>query len=415
MAKDRTGDEGAMTLILLFIVIVFILVGIWFLFHAQLSKAISWVRYAEMSVASVWVPENFRVAMPETQSGKEAAFDVLKRHDGLTNPLRYDSWRAYIPGSDGNAYKFRDFGNLSLLALTPWKWVVAALLALMGVYAMLRAPSTYYRGKFNLDGLIDVQSKVFPQIAPFINFNPNDMTSRVIGEAVPKTLPLFSEALSPEEWVAYNRISFEGGVLDEKAAIKSFAAQLGDRWRGAKHLKPYQIILLAAFCLKSLKKRDEADAMLARLATCWDYKKGLNLSRSKGLEADALKILKNKTHTEEMMKVLRQHAYVTTAMIRALHYARSEGGVLAPAQFVWLRGYDRSLWYALNNLGRQAFHMEAMGAMSHYRTEKRTRRPVPTPRVGDAVQGLKEHLSGLDAREIPPLEGEIKDNKEKRA
>ena len=64
-------------------------------------------------------------------------------------------------------------------------------------------------------------------------------------------------------------------------------------------------------------------------------------------------------------------------MVRALWYARSEGGVLAPAQFLWLRGHDRALWYPLNNLGRKSFHIEAMGAMCQYKAEKRVSRPIP--------------------------------------
>jgi intracellular multiplication protein IcmP len=101
---------------------------------------------------------------------------------------------------------------------------------------------------------------------------------------------------------------------------------------------------------------------------------------------------------------MNQHAFETTALMRALVTARQEGGVLAPAQFTWLRGHNRILWYPLNNIGRQSFHMEAMGAMSHYVAEKRTSRPIPVPKLKDALDTIKEYMASPRRRPIPPLD-----------
>ena len=90
--------------------------------------------------------------------------------------------------------------------------------------------------------------------------------------------------------------------------------------------------------------------------------------------------------------------------MRALATAREEGGVLAPAQFVWLRAYERLLWYPLNNLGRQSYHMEAIGAMTHYKSEKLAQRPIPRPKVADAIKSLVEYFSSGKARPLPPME-----------
>lgn len=132
--------------------------------------------------------------------------------------------------------------------------------------------------------------------------------------------------------------------------------------------------------------------MLARLMACWSFEGGMKLSKDSGLLGEAKKILKEKD-SETGLKLLQRHAYVSTAMVRALKFARDEGGVLAPAQFLWLRAYHRALWYPLNNLGRQAFHMEALGAMSHFRAERIIERPILKPMLDDAVRGLNEHLS----------------------
>lgn len=144
--------------------------------------------------------------------------------------------------------------------------------------------------------------------------------------------------------------------------------------------------------------------MMGRIALCWSHDKGLQLEKDKTLLRDARAILRNKDLAGKTLSKCNEHAFQTTALLRALNTAREEGGVMAPAQFVWLRGHDRLLWYPLNNLGRQAFHMEALGAMSHYKLEKRTMRPIPKPKVDDAVTSITDYMSSDRARPIPQLD-----------
>jgi intracellular multiplication protein IcmP len=257
---------------------------------------------------------------------------------------------------------------------------------------------------FDLNTLIKKQANIFPIIAPFIHFNPAKLPPRPPGAPVPSEMPIFAEALSPEEWIVFNEIPVSGKTLDEEVATKAYTKQLGARWRGAKYLAPYRQVLLAAFCLKASRKRSDSDTMLARLAQCWSEKDGLKLSRDRKLLREARAILGNQNMSATVLKRCNEHAWENTAMIRGLMTARSEGGVLAPAQFVWLRAHDRALWYPLNNLGRQSFHMEAMGAMAHFKAEKMAQRPIPRPKVADAVKTLSEYLAGGKARALPQLD-----------
>src|SRR5690606_29300093 len=112
----------------------------------------------------------------------------------------------------------------------------------------------------------------------------------------------------------------------------------------------------------------------------------------------------NKNLAASTLSKCNQHAFQTTALLRALLNARDEGGVLAPAQFVWLRAHDRILWYPLNNLGRQSFHMEAIGAMSHFKAERMTQRPIPKPKVQNAVESIAAYMQSGRARPIPQLD-----------
>jgi len=115
-------------------------------------------------------------------------------------------------------------------------------------------------------------------------------------------------------------------------------------------------------------------------------------------------ILKNREISGKILSACNQHAYENTALLRALLVARDEGGVLSPSQFVWLRSHDRFAWYCLNNLGRQTYHMEALGCMSHYRLEKLTQRPVLRPSVGQAVEMITKYMASEQARPIPQLD-----------
>jgi hypothetical protein len=77
------------------------------------------------------------------------------------------------------------------------------------------------------------------------------------------------------------------------------------------------------------------------------------------------------------------------------------GGVLASAQFLWLRGVDRELWYACNNLGRRTFHSEGAGALAHFMAEDAAGKALPIPRLETALIALNQYLAA-NQPQIPP-------------
>jgi intracellular multiplication protein IcmP len=85
-----------------------------------------------------------------------------------------------------------------------------------------------------------------------------------------------------------------------------------------------------------------------------------------------------------------RHGTRATFLMGLLRMARERGGVLASGQFVWLKEVDRRLWYALDNLGRSAFHVEGLAAMDHYLHEVRTGSPCVAPWVEGAMENLAE-------------------------
>ena len=142
--------------------------------------------------------------------------------------------------------------------------------------------------------------------------------------------------------------------------------------------------------------------MLSDMSECWDAKSGLRLSGS--LVSQANKILKNRDISHATISAVQSSCISNNRVDAGLYHARSEGGVVAPAQFVWLRGYDRALWYPLNNLGRNTFHMEAIGAVAHYKQERVIDRPIPKPKVDFAINTIVTYMSNNSARRIPQLD-----------
>ena len=386
MAEDsNTLHDNAIGWFFILLVLIACLWVLWTVYQTEIRDMIRWIRYGEMWLMSHFIPEDYTIMF----RGKS-----LNWHDGFKMA---GQWKA-------PELQALHLSLISTLAMQPLRWVFMVLIALASAWVFAKGPRTHNRKTLGLEGLIKYQAQNFPVITPFIEFNPSKQPPRPPGTPVPAELPSFAEALGPEEWLAYYSIPVPDGAVDRKAAEKAFRKQLISRWRGVKGLKPYQQVLLAAFCLKASRKRNDADAMLGRLAVCWSHEKGLRLSQERGLLKEARKILNNKDLSAGTIKQCNRHAYVTTALMRALQYAREEGGVLAPAQFVWLRAYERTLWYPLNNLGRQSHHTEALGAIAHFKAERLTKRPIPAPKLDKAVDSIVEYMQSINARPIPELD-----------
>ncbi len=358
---------------------------LWYFFKTDIRDAVRWIRYGEMWLIQWFVPDDYTVMF----NGK-----LIRWHDFFADTPTYKATELTSV----------HLGLFSALAMQPLKYVFCGLMGVGAIWCILSGPRTHNRTDLGLEGLIRYQSKNFPIIKPFVEFNPSKQPPRPPGSPVPAELPPFAEALGPEEWLAYHSVNVPDGKVDQQSAKKAFQKQLLGRWKGANGLPDYLQILLAAFCLKASRKRSQSDDLIGRLASCWHHEKGLQLSKDKGLLKEARKILKTKDLAAKTLAQANRHAFVTTALLRALQFAREEGGVLAPAQFVWLRAYNRALWYPLNNLGRQSFHLEAIGAMAHFKAERLTQRPIPSPQLDFAVTSISEYMTTIDARPIPPLD-----------
>lgn len=382
--KD-TLHENAIGWVILGAVFAAIFWLLWYFFEYPVKDVIRDIRVGQMHVIATVTPSDYAV---------DIKGEALNLEEGIQ----------YFGDLKKEELDNRKMAVISEMAMRPLLWPITGILGVMGFWAFIAGPNTQYRRKFNLDGLINAQAGNFPAIAPFMKFNPSTVPPRPPGSPVPAQLPHFAEALGPEEWIAYNEIPIPDGEIDQGALFISFAKQLGPRWQGAARLPAYKQVMLAAFALKSVRKRRQADEMLGRIAKSWNHEKGLDLKKDPTLVKEARKILRTKDIAADVLAKCNQHAFQNTALLRGLQFAREEGGVMAPAEFVWLRAHDRDLWYAMNNLGRQANHTEALGTMCHFKAEKIANRPIPKPKIAEAVGTMVEYVTSGRARPIPPLD-----------
>ena len=378
MSSGKDNNEG-FTMFLVFGMIALVIWGIWYAFQEELLSLVRWIRVGELYLISF----------------------LTDRYDNFREWLKVADPNRHLPANHPYKLSTDAIGYVSNITGPYLRWPAIILLALMALWAAFFSLTTKYRRWYDLEGLIKTQAITWPVISPIVDFDPSQSSARTPGEPVPEHLPMFAEALSPEEWLAYNRIPMENGMPDKEALRRAYAVQLGKRWRGLEGLEPYILCLLAAFALRGAQKRTDSDIYLGELSVCWNAKTGLALRPE--LIDKARKIMADPKMGGLALEAANRHAYRTTALLGVLFWAREMGGVLAPASFLWLRGVDRALWYPLNNLGRRTFHAEAAGAMAHYMAERAAKKALPIPRLETAIVTMSQYMARTKAR-IPILE-----------
>lgn len=312
--------------------------------------------------------------------------------DVFVNDKYITEYKEILPKLNKEELNMEIIKNSLMLVGGYMKFVFIPILLGIFYQVFMHQPLKMFRNKMGLQEMIKFQAEAWPYIKPFVEYDPGKESTRSLGDKVPKKLPVFAEALAPEEWLVYNDINIDPKeyIFDEEKAKKIFQKQLGDRWRGISKLPLYQRALIVAFALKVDRQREKSDALLGELSKCWSRKSGFVIDRKTSIEIN--KILKNSKIIQQAIDVANCHAYVNSAILGILDWARVRGGVLAPSQFVWLRGVDRDLWYALNSLGRKTYFSEGAGSIAHYYTEKAVGKPLVTINVDNAIQSIKDYM-----------------------
>jgi intracellular multiplication protein IcmP len=281
-----------------------------------------------------------------------------------------------------------------------WRIPACVFIMLLAAICTLQAPPSRFRRAFDMDGLAREQARTFAVARAFVG---RKLRLSLPGHGAPRPADY---ALTAEEWIERYAVGDETR-FEEARALAALVQQLGPRWKGPESGSPAVKLLFAAFALHYADRREDALELLGSASTALatverDRPDGpqrpLNLPDD--LVAYSAGLLADPEAFPEARHRAARHAYTAPALMTLLNVARMRHGVLAPAQFAWLKLVDRPLWYALHSLGFETegdgryLHpsprVEALGARDHWAVECAAGEPVFEPGLTRAIDAMRQ-------------------------
>jgi intracellular multiplication protein IcmP len=355
-APQQQQSQGDNSLSALWLTLFFFaLIGvIWYVFHGQIVWFVFKLKYFEAVMASLFSGH----AIPIAQA--------LKNYN--TTGIAVSTFIAVVQGVG----KFMRYPVIIIL------FTLAAVL-------FYTHPGLRFKKIHNMKTLYEQEKFNWPQIMPVSKM---DMVKQPIEKGP------WAMSLTPMQFAKKFRLIVEErqkisglGTQRENVSIslaraeayQIFAAQLGSYWLGVDKLNVHTRALFAIFALCAHHEQDKARRLLNQVAIS-SASGELNFT---GVD----EIVRKYQDTLPVKRLLENHAYVMTFMASMLILARQDG-VLASADFLWLKVVDRPLWYMLNSVGRQTAFIEISGPFAHWMAERKLGRKISVPMVEEAVKAL---------------------------
>ncbi len=273
------------------------------------------------------------------------------------------------------------------------RFPIALLLLLISIYVYFTHIGIRFKRRHSMKSLLLQEQENWPQvkIVSKLNLTETDIDSGPWAMAM--TPMIYAQK---NKLVAIGVAEIEGSgfskikeaefkiVLDKSRAARAFSAQLGRAWQGPQNMPAHRRAIFAVFVARGCRNTQAAQDMVKQLAESAGAGK-LDFS---GCDALWKKHYNDKT----VQRICKSHAYEFTVMASLLLFAR-EDGVLASADFLWVKPLDRRLWYVINNVGRQTPTTEVAGIFCHWYYELALKRPLSVPIVDNAVVALEIALN----------------------
>lgn len=381
---QQSGQEGSEKntyyILWLLLLIAMVCAMLWYVFQVQLKIAFIYVRIAELAVIHGFfglIPLDFPYIGDMCAKIYSLVGDDLELARSLT------------PASIG----MDAAATLSETAGTYLRYPVAIFLGFLSIMIYKINVHTRLTKQFNMITLAKQEVVNWPQIGVATK---NDILNADLDVGP------WAMAMSPLQFAKRNKLSivqksaasnspFAKGqgpayilLLDKIRAERAFSVQLGRNWHGVEAMPVYRRAIFAVFIARGCRDSKAAAALVARLAASGAEGK-LDCT---GVDELIQKHMKDK----KVQEICRQHAYEFTVFVSLLLFAR-EDGVVASADFLWVKPLDRRLWYVINNVGRQTPAVEVAGIFSHWNYESVLKRPLSSPKVEEAVTALAKALS----------------------
>lgn len=418
MNENKSNDTSLLiALIVLFAIVVWGL-DYYSVYFYELWK---WIRVAQLSVIS-WIPE-----------GTPFIGDAMSHMKSLYASDSFDFSEALVDSVDHIYYPI--FG-----------WLGVGFLFYLSTKVERTNEGVYE--KLSMDGILHKYAKSFPFLKPYVDFNPAKMTDLTFDRTDTEKLK-FLPALQPVEYAtmapplflegdAKNDSSLmapiwspdDGVGFDDDLAEKAFKKQLGDHYSDIDSLSATERKIYDFLVKKISFNKSEMQKLVKEMADdiCQKgggkksysgskkvlYKKIMAkrnnvIEQNKKLKEKNKKnpdIIKNERYINRLVDskefesillgitgegIMRSHAFVYCGLMSMLDTGR-KGGVIPPVEFMWIKLENRTLYFALSSVGKKVSYVESAGVFSHWLLENLIGRPVPTPEVTEAVNGLKVAL-----------------------
>ncbi|MFZ6733204.1 type IVB secretion system coupling complex protein DotM/IcmP [Undibacterium sp. Ji42W] len=307
-------------------------------------------------------------------------------------------WMRSVPYGNVEYSEFAANGEL----IGKYTKIPAMLLCIaMGVYIFFKHPSQKFKRRWDMFSLAKKEVALWPCITPVLDANLLK---------VPVDSGRWAWSTTPKEWVEKNQLweiyqetspvsglAVDKRRLDRASAEVALIRQLGPKFVSFNDLPPYLKALLGSFMTKISGDKKTALKILNQLSAS-STAAGVasnDLSAKLAMEKFdtelGLACFEKYKNTDAIVKILSRHAYMATAMLALLDKARTSG-VVASAEFLWLKPVNRTLFYMFNALGRRTCWMESAGIFAHYQAELQSGSKVMRPYVKTALDGLESYL-----------------------
>ncbi|OGT48790.1 MAG: hypothetical protein A3E82_08240 [Gammaproteobacteria bacterium RIFCSPHIGHO2_12_FULL_38_11] len=263
------------------------------------------------------------------------------------------------------------------------RYPIVIIFVMLAAFVFFRG-AAQFRHDYDMKSLRMVGQEVWPQIIPVLSL---DLVKENIDKGPWAMCQLPLDFCHQHELLLMKVVNAKRvWTLKQKPAYRLFALQLGPMWKGLKTL-PIHIKAIALICLaRATGQRPLAKTFLSQIAAS---------AASGKLDFTGVSEQLQQFHNHRIIQWLQlRHAYVATVMATLLEIARSDG-VLASAEFLWLKPVDRRMWFMLNNVGRRTAFVEVGGAFAHWKAEQKIGRALKTPMVKSAVDALDETLQNV--------------------
>lgn len=375
-SQKNSGDDAGLNLMAGLAGVIIMPVVLWFVFHTQISTVFLPIFGA---IARMWA------WAPWAQTEHHHAYMAeLSRVISVANRSEI-TW-----------IQFLWLGNKAMQNLLPLL-IPAGLLIIRSIRHV--DDSLAFKSKMDLSALAERMSVAFPASTPVLDLDlisgdPDVGPWRRMDDYLGFALRHQLLRTRTNKVITERSDEIRASFFDERMAFDVFAKQLGPQtskcWASLIDDRPHAAALAAVFAARINRKTSEANDILDQLARSYvagDGKSGYQMDLSM-----ARKAWDRYAHTEAVSEIAGRHAHLHCSLSLLLHKARYESGVLQPAWFIWLKPVDRTLWYALHQVGLRVGAIEAGGVRAQMLAEDKNKGSISNPMVEQAVVALRMHL-----------------------